>query len=38
MILREIQKKDNRVVAHLIRQILTEFSLDKKGTAYMIPS
>ena len=37
MILREIQKKDNRVVAHLIRQILTEFSLDKKGTAYYDP-
>ncbi|AND79184.1 GNAT family N-acetyltransferase [Streptococcus pantholopis] len=37
MVLREIQQRDNRAVACLIRKTLEEFSLDKDGTAYYDP-
>ena len=37
LIIREIQKKDNKAIAEVIRAVLTELNVPKVGTAYADP-
>ena len=38
VILRKIEKKDNKEIADLIRMIFSEFHIDKPGTVYFDPT
>ncbi len=38
MSIRRIQKEDNPVIAHIIREVLTEFNANKPGTVYYDPT